>query len=578
MYFQSWLEFLYPEYFGSTTPAGGGWHQWQYWKVRRTADRPENTGPQQWPARQARHRPSQEVTALSPQVQNHQNDFTSQGTSNLLCSLAKPVKIKYNSKDMTSMPNELVVKILSNLGTRDISVCSRVNNTWKKLIDDLHLQARSFYRDCPPAAGLYSPQKSVERYHSSIRGWLTGFSDKGKKSVEQLDQSLMDKYFPEVLFFSIAKVLAQAKAFLCQNTRTIQQTDGMEIRFIPENNLVPASGDRTTEIRMVVDGQLQEKATIQHAGRVDKVSFSPDGYHLVTASRYGIAKIWSLVDGQWQEKASIQHTNWVNNAIFTYDGNYLVTISDDNTAKIWRFVDEQWQEKATIPHTDKVRSASFSPDGNYLVTASSYGIARIWGPVGGQWQEKATIQHTVRVTNTSFSPDGNHLVTVSYDFTAQIRELVNGQWQKKNTIHNIDWFKSPIFSPDGNHLVVITFGDTVKILGLVAGEWQEKATIQHNEWVYSAIFSPDGNHLATAANDDTAQIWGLVDGQWQKKATIQHTRVTSASFSPDGYHLVTVSDKNIKIWILENKTNDDARTCTNSTSGQSGCHPEEIGL
>ena len=51
MYFQSWLEFLYPEFFGTCLPAGGGWHQWQYWKVRRTADRPENTGQQWRPAR-----------------------------------------------------------------------------------------------------------------------------------------------------------------------------------------------------------------------------------------------------------------------------------------------------------------------------------------------------------------------------------------------------------------------------------------------------------------------------------------------------------------------------------------------
>ena len=58
MYFQSLLEFLYPEYFGSSIPAGGGWHQWQYRKVRRTADRPENTGQQRWPARQKRHRPN----------------------------------------------------------------------------------------------------------------------------------------------------------------------------------------------------------------------------------------------------------------------------------------------------------------------------------------------------------------------------------------------------------------------------------------------------------------------------------------------------------------------------------------
>ena len=69
MYFQSWLEFLYPEYFGSSIPAGGGWHQWQYWKVRRTADRPENTDPQQWPDRQARHQPDGKTASSVAAVQ-----------------------------------------------------------------------------------------------------------------------------------------------------------------------------------------------------------------------------------------------------------------------------------------------------------------------------------------------------------------------------------------------------------------------------------------------------------------------------------------------------------------------------
>ena len=58
MYFQSLLEFLYPEYFGPSLPAGGGWHQWQYWKVRRTADHPENAGQQPWQTRRARHKPN----------------------------------------------------------------------------------------------------------------------------------------------------------------------------------------------------------------------------------------------------------------------------------------------------------------------------------------------------------------------------------------------------------------------------------------------------------------------------------------------------------------------------------------
>ena len=69
MYFQSLLEFLYPEYFGSSIPAGGGWHQWQYWKVRRTADRPENTGQQRWPTRQTRHQPNGQTARPVASVQ-----------------------------------------------------------------------------------------------------------------------------------------------------------------------------------------------------------------------------------------------------------------------------------------------------------------------------------------------------------------------------------------------------------------------------------------------------------------------------------------------------------------------------
>ena len=122
-------------------------------------------------------------------------------------------KINDNGKVIACVPNELVVKILSNLGTRDISVCKRVNRTWKELIDESHLQARSFCLDCPPPPSLYSPQKAVERYHSSIRNWLTGFSDKGKELAERLGQLLMHKYFPEELFFSVAKVLAGTKVF-----------------------------------------------------------------------------------------------------------------------------------------------------------------------------------------------------------------------------------------------------------------------------------------------------------------------------------------------------------------------------
>lgn len=49
MYFQAWIEFLYPEYFGPGLPAGGGWHRWepsgQRWKVRKTPNPPHDQSP-----------------------------------------------------------------------------------------------------------------------------------------------------------------------------------------------------------------------------------------------------------------------------------------------------------------------------------------------------------------------------------------------------------------------------------------------------------------------------------------------------------------------------------------------------
>ena len=48
VYFQSLLEFLYPEFFGFALPAGGGWHRWQYRNVRKASDRPGKSGQSLW--------------------------------------------------------------------------------------------------------------------------------------------------------------------------------------------------------------------------------------------------------------------------------------------------------------------------------------------------------------------------------------------------------------------------------------------------------------------------------------------------------------------------------------------------
>ena len=463
--------------------------------------------------------------------------------------------------EIMHLPDQSVIKILSNLGIRDISACRLVNQRWHALVDERHLQARAFARFLH-----YQPTpqpQTVENYHLSTRSWLRGFGIRGKELAEQLDELLEHKDFPEILFFALAEVLAKTRLLTCQNVCTFKHSSWVtDASFSPDGrHLVTASEGHTVKIWESVAGQWRKKwrkkVTIRHSKPVFAARFSPDGHYLLTADH--IPQIWELVAGQWQKKATIRHSHFLLNASFSPDGRHLVTASIDCTAQIWERVAGQWQQKTTIRHSDIVRNASFSPDGRHLATASDDRTGQIWERVAGQWQQKATIQHSGWVRNASFSPDGRYLATASDDNTVQIWELVAGQWQKKATIGHSQRVNYVSFSPDGRHLATASDDRTVKIWELIAGQPQEKATIQHSMPVKYLSFSPDGRHLVTISHDNTVKILGQFAGQWQEKASISHTRnVSRARFSPDGSQLlIASSDKTAKIWLLKSRVNND---------------------
>ena len=460
--------------------------------------------------------------------------------------------------EIMHLPDQSVIKILSNLGIRDISACRLVNQRWHALVDELHLQALAFARFLH-----YQPipkPQTVENYHLSTRSWLRDFGIRGKEWAEQLDELLEHKHFREILFFAIAEVLAKTRHLTCQNICTFEHSDWvMDASFSPDGrHLVTASTDETAQIWELVAGQWRKKGTIWDSGCMLTARFSADGHYLLTVGLTATL-IWELVAGQWQKKTTNQCTGRLTNASFSPDGRDLVVTVFANTAQIWELVAGQWQQKTTIEHSEQVLNAIFSPDGSLLVTTSEDNTAQIWEYVAGQWQKKASIQHGDWVENTSFSPDGRHLATASADHTAQIWELAAGQWQKKATIQHLGEVSDISFSPDGSLLVTASNDHTAQIWELVAGQWQKKATIQHSRPVNHVSFSPDGCHLVTASDDHTTKILGRFAGQWQEKATISHTSdVQRARFSPDGSQVLTASgDKTAKVWLLKSRVNND---------------------
>ena len=366
---------------------------------------------------------------------------------------------KYNGRNIATLPNEMLNKILSKLlDLQDVLHCKRVSQRWKRVIDgDYQIMPRAFYRHCHSqkhSTNLYT----VEHYDSSIKGWLNKLGDEGKKSIMQLDQHVKNELFPQILCWSITQVLSRTKAFSCESI-----------------------------------------FTIEHSAGLINACFSTDGKHIMTASEDGTAKIYGLNDGQWQKKATIKHDDMVSNACFSADGKHLVTASWDQTAKIYGVSDGQWQEKVTIKHDHPVNSACFSADGKHLVTASGDQTAKIYGLNDGQWQEKATIKHDHPVNSACLSADEKHLVIVSSDCTAKIYGLNDGQWQEEATIKHDGSVDSACFSADGKHLVTASHDNTAKICGLNNGQWQEKATIKHDGPVNRVCFSPDGKYVMTAS-------------------------------------------------------------------------------
>ena len=228
MYFQSLLEFLYPEYFGSSMSAGGGWHQWQYRKVRRTADRPENTGQQRWSARQTRHQPNgktaRPVASVQPVQQTrftkyqprHQNSRSQPSPSGR--AIGKTVEneidrllMEFESGHMQSA----VARFRKNYdGRKHGQYCNQIKNVTrtrrKPLTDDEKLKFVPFMRHLSEVVHSFNERSLSVCVHSLVasqllypprftRGQRTASGGQGG-SIKKAQKALIEQFARAVEF------------------------------------------------------------------------------------------------------------------------------------------------------------------------------------------------------------------------------------------------------------------------------------------------------------------------------------------------------------------------------------------
>jgi len=304
----------------------------------------------------------------------------------------------------------------------------------------------------------------------------------------------------------------------------------------PKGNLIAASDLSVWDPIFLIDfaSRKSERISFETDGRVESVTFSPDGNSLAVLSRtirimdLKTRKQTVLYDGHgnsdmWEYKGALA---------MAYDptGEVIASVGTGGNVKIWEA--STGREIASwFAHEKRAHAIAFSPDGAILATAGGDGFVRLWDRKTGA--ELGTVNRggkPVFLSNDekrlAFSDDGKLLAITSWTHAELWRlgreSSGTSQGQKLTLDGPMDMIVLPyfFFQDYGGipvHAVSPSFTRGGRRLlhsagSVVVWDWAERRNtplpIQRGDQFLA--FSPDGRTMATSSPQGV-RLWKLPD-------------------------------------------------------------------
>jgi WD40 repeat protein/serine/threonine protein kinase len=221
--------------------------------------------------------------------------------------------------------------------------------------------------------------------------------------------------------------------------------------------------------------------------------------------------LWNVRTGQMLTRIDVPGATMINRLTFSPDGRHLVIATENGQLIAWNLATGKASWEVDVG--SQIFALACSPDGSELWI----GVFRLFVPDrqwrGGDIQRRlaATGQllttlhgHNDVVTSIAFSPDGKHVATSSLDKTIRIWDTAGGTTQRTLSGHTM-WVFAVAYSPDGNRLASGSADGTVRLWDAQSGD--ELATLGCHLGVDSVAFSTEGRTLAAGHTDTSVSVW-----------------------------------------------------------------------
>jgi eukaryotic-like serine/threonine-protein kinase len=307
-----------------------------------------------------------------------------------------------------------------------------------------------------------------------------------------------------------------------------------------------------------------ERLRIDHPTSVERVVWTRDGRHLVTACRPWLRTedqtglfCWDAASGKpvW-EKTGLATT--IESIAASADGSLVLTVQSDpdlKTASIVTYEIASGKEVGRSKLDQMLLVAGLSPDGRWLAELN-IPVISIWDTRTGkkvhdirlhQFFDKVEPVRRSSAPQLTFSGDGKRLALVGplgnnvvvVDVEAEL-QVAQRPFTGLVTALALDL--------DGNQLAMAGEDGTINV-------WQlNKAAVPvvlrgQSPELQGLTFSPNGLMLATAGSDKTMRLWNLSTGREERVWRAHRSYLRQVAFRADGQQVASASmDRTVKLW------------------------------